>query len=103
MWGVILCYMEKMRITIIMQQFWIKGEIMNFIRLKTMTLGNIEEYVVVNMNKVEKIREKNGNLRICFNDKENNITIEDCEENRTKLGLQIGNDLIGEGLCKLKN
>ena len=76
---------------------------MNFIRLKTMTLGNIEEYVVVNMNKVEKIREKNGNLEICFNNEENNLTVENCEENRTELGLQIGNDLIGEGLCKLKN
>ena len=55
------------------------------------------------MNKIDKIREKNGNLEICFNNGENNVMVENCEENRTKLSLQIGNDLIGEGLCKLKN
>ena len=76
---------------------------MNFIRLKTITFRSMEEYVIVNMNKIEKIREKNGNLEICFDNENNNITIEDCEENRTKLGLQIGNDLMREGLCKLKN
>ena len=72
---------------------------MNFIRLKTITFRSMEEYVIVNMNKIEKIREKNGNLEICFNNGENNVMVENCEENRTKLGLQIGNDLIGEGLC----
>ena len=72
---------------------------MNFIRLKTITFRNMEKYVIVNMNKIDKIREKNGNLEICFNNEENNVTVENCEENRTKLGLQIGNDLIGEGLC----
>lgn len=76
---------------------------MNFIRLKIITFRNMEEYVIVNTNKIEKIREKNGHLEICFNNEENNVVVEDCEENRTKLGLQIGNDLIGEGLCKLKN
>ena len=76
---------------------------MNFIRLKIITFRNMEEYVIVNTNKIEKIREKNGHLEICFNNKENNVVVEDCEENRTELGLQIGNDLIGEGLCKLKN
>lgn len=76
---------------------------MNFIRLKIITFRNMEEYVIVNTNKIEKIREKNGNLEICFNNEENNVVVEDCEENRTKLGLQIGNDLIGEGLCKLED
>lgn len=76
---------------------------MNFIKLKIVRLGNIEEYEVVNLNKIEKIREKTGHFEICFNNRENNITIEDCEENRVKLGLQIGNDLIKDGLCKLKN
>ncbi len=73
---------------------------MNFIRLKIITFRNMEEYVIVNTNKIEKIREKNGNLEICFNNEENNVVVEDCEENRVELGLQIGNDLIGEGLCK---
>lgn len=72
---------------------------MNFIRLKIITFRNMEEYVIVNTNKIEKIREKNGNLEICFNNEENNVVVEDCEENRVELGLQIGNDLIGEGLC----
>ena len=76
---------------------------MNFIRLKIITFRNMEEYVIVNTNKIVKIREKNGNLEICFNNKENNVVVEDCEENRTELGLQIGNDLIGEGLCKLED
>ena len=69
---------------------------MNFIRLKTITFRNMEKYVIVNMNRIDKIREKNGNLEICFNNEENNVTVENCEENRTKLGLQIGNDLIGD-------
>ena len=72
---------------------------MHFVKLKTISTFKVEEYVIVNIDKVEKIITWNGNLRICFNDKENNITIEDCEENRVELGLQIGNDLIGEGLC----
>ena len=76
---------------------------MHFVKLKTISTFKVEEYVIVNIDKVEKIIEWNGNLRICFNDKENNITIEDCEENRVELGLQIGNDLIGDGLCKHKN
>lgn len=73
---------------------------MNFIRLKIITFRNMEEYVIVNTNKIVKIREKNGNLEICFNNEENNVVVEDCEGNRVELGLQIGNDLIGEGLCK---
>lgn len=76
---------------------------MNFIRLKIITFRNMEEYVIVNTNKIVKIREKNGNLEICFNNEENNVVVEDCEENRVELGLQIGNDLIGEGLCEQEN
>ena len=76
---------------------------MHFVKLKTISTFKVEEYVIINMNKIEKIREKNGNLEICFNNEENNVAVENCKENRTKLGLQIGNDLIGEGLCKLKN
>ena len=60
---------------------------MNFIRLKIITFRNMEEYVIVNTNKIEKIREKNGHLEICFNNEENNVVVEDCEENRTELGL----------------
>lgn len=64
---------------------------------------NIDEYVTININKVVKIKDLHGKLEICFKNKENNVIVENCEENRTKLGLQIGNDLIGDGLCKLKN
>lgn len=75
---------------------------MNFVKLKTISAPKVEEYVIVNMDQIEKIFEWNGNLRICFNNKENNITVDGCEENRIELGLQIGNDLIGDGLCKHK-
>lgn len=69
---------------------------MNFVKLKMKTLRNTDEYVIININKIEKIRERNGNFEICFDNKENNVTVEDCEENRIKLGLQIGDNLIKE-------
>lgn len=75
---------------------------MNFVKLKLVILGNVEEYVIINIDKIVKIREKTGHFEICFNNKENNVIIEDCKENRAELGLQIGNDLIKDGLCKRK-
>lgn len=74
---------------------------MNFIKLKKLPTPNIDEYVIINMDEVVKIKDLHGNFEICFNNKENNVTVENCEENRVKLGLQIGNDLIKDGLCNL--
>ena len=42
---------------------------MHFVKLKTISTFKVDEYVIVNIDKVEKIIEWNGNLRICFSDK----------------------------------
>lgn len=62
---------------------------MNFARFKKATIGCTNEYELVNVDKIVKIKKFNANYKICFENKNNDFLAEDCEHTRVILAWLV--------------
>lgn len=76
---------------------------MNFVKLERMSIPTVEEYIIVNMDKVLTIETWDGCFRICFENEQADVLVEDCEENGAILEREIGFNPFKDVLCKQRN